>query len=212
MQPPRLPVEPTPRVSRFTMLAASLALAAALGGMGGVLAAYSLVRPGPEIAVAGAKTGLDEVHALKENIVQARAEIAALKVSIDAGIRNASAQFTKLGERIDRMERIQAESVARLSKAVETLDRLARSEATGHATGSIMPQPAAGGAPANAGVIEGWVVRDVYRGTALIEGRMGMIEVDKGDTVPGLGRVDAIRKQDGRWVVVTPKGLIVPPR
>ena len=30
--------------------------------------------------------------------------------------------------------------------------------------------------------------------------------------VPGLGRVDAIRKQDGRWVVVTSKGLIVPPR
>ena len=26
---------------------------------------------------------------------------------------------------------------------------------------------------------------------------------------PGLGRVDAIRKQDGRWVVVTSKGLIV---
>ena len=94
------------------MLAASLALAAALGGMGGVLAAYSLVRPGPEIAVAGAKTGLDEIHTLKENIVQARAEVAAFKVSIDAGIRNASAQFTKLGERIDRMERIQAEPVA----------------------------------------------------------------------------------------------------
>jgi hypothetical protein len=27
--------------------------------------------------------------------------------------------------------------------------------------------------------------------------------------VPGVGRVDAIRRQDGRWVVVTPKGLIV---
>ena len=26
---------------------------------------------------------------------------------------------------------------------------------------------------------------------------------------PGLGRVDAIRSQDGRWVVVTSKGLIV---
>jgi hypothetical protein len=27
--------------------------------------------------------------------------------------------------------------------------------------------------------------------------------------VPGVGRVDAIRKQDGHWVVVTSKGLIV---
>jgi hypothetical protein len=41
---------------------------------------------------------------------------------------------------------------------------------------------------------------------------MGLIEVDQGDVVPGLGRVDAIRKQDGRWVVVTPRGLIMPPR
>mgnify|MGYP000034044705 CR=1 FL=1 len=39
---------------------------------------------------------------------------------------------------------------------------------------------------------QGWVVRDVHRGTALIEGRMGLIEVDQGDFVPGLGRVDAI--------------------
>ena len=45
-------------------------------------------------------------------------------------------------------------------------------------------------------------------GTALIEGRMGIIEVEQGDLVPGLGRVDAIRKQDGRWVVVTSRGLI----
>ena len=56
--------------------------------------------------------------------------------------------------------------------------------------------------------LEGWVVRDVHRGTALIEGRMGIIEVEQGDLVPGLGRVDAIRKQDGRWVVVTSRGLI----
>ena len=34
-------------------------------------------------------------------------------------------------------------------------------------------------------------------------------EVYAGDPVPGLGRIDAIRKQDGRWVVVTSKGLVV---
>ena len=57
--------------------------------------------------------------------------------------------------------------------------------------------------------VEGWVLRDVANGSALIEGRRGMYEVFAGDPVPGLGRVDAIRKQDGRWVVVTSKGLIV---
>jgi hypothetical protein len=43
----------------------------------------------------------------------------------------------------------------------------------------------------------------------LIEGRQGIFEVYAGDPVPGLGRIDAIRRQDGHWVVVTSKGLIV---
>jgi hypothetical protein len=57
--------------------------------------------------------------------------------------------------------------------------------------------------------VEGWILRDVAHGGALIESRRGMYEVYAGDPIPGLGRVDAIRKQDGRWVVVTSKGLIV---
>jgi hypothetical protein len=79
-------------------------------------------------------------------------------------------------------------------------------------TGAIAPPAAAANPAGKVGAVEGWVVRDVHRGTALIEGRMGLIEVDQGDVVPGLGRVDAIRRQDGRWVVVTSKGLIMPAR
>jgi hypothetical protein len=56
--------------------------------------------------------------------------------------------------------------------------------------------------------VEGWVLTDVGYGGALIESRRGSYEVYAGDTVPGLGRIDAIRRQDGHWVVVTRKGLI----
>ena len=198
-----------PYVSRFTLLAASLALAAAFGGMVGALTAYGLARPGAIPAIAAGRTSLDEMQALKENVVQARVELAALKVGLEAANRSSSAQFTRIGELIERFERVQAEPVAKLNKAVEALDRLSRADAAAHGrevTGSIVP--AATGAPGKPGVVEGWVVRDVQRGTALIEGRMGLVEVDQGDVVPGLGRVDAIRKQDGRWVVVTSKGLI----
>jgi hypothetical protein len=197
-----------PHISRFTMLAASLALAAALGGMLGALTAYGLARPGAIPAAATGRTGLDEMRALKENVVQARVELAALKVGIESANRSAGAQFTRIGELVERLERTQAEPVAKLNKAIEALDRLSRADAaaqTREATGSIAPTSGAGGKP---GIVEGWVVRDVQRGTALIEGRMGLVEVDQGDVVPGLGRVDAIRKQDGRWVVVTSKGLI----
>ena len=200
-----------PRVSRFTLLAASLALAAALGGMAGALAAYGLARPGPLPAVAAGRTNLDEIQALKENVVQARVDLAALKVSIDSANRNASAQFTRIGERIERIERIQAEPTTKLNKAVEMLDRISRGDGgpqPKEVTGSVAPPPANGQNQAPKSGIEGWVVRDVHRGTALIEGRMGIIEVEQGDLVPGLGRVDAIRKQDGRWVVVTSRGMI----
>jgi hypothetical protein len=200
-----------PRISRFTLLAATLALAAAVGGMVGALVAYGLARPGPPPVTAG-RTDLDEIQALKENVVQARVDLAALKVSVESATRSANAQFTRVGERIERVERLQGEPATKLNKAIETLERLSRDAAAGQSkevTGSVAPQ---GGAPAKPGSVEGWVVRDVHRGTALIEGRMGVIEVDQGDFVPGLGRVDAIRKQDGRWVVVTSKGIITPPR
>jgi hypothetical protein len=158
------------------------------------------------------RTALEEIQTLKENVVQARVELAALKLSIDSANRNAGAQLGRISERIDRVERSQAEPAAKL-KAPDTLERLSRGEAASKdVTGSVVPAASGLNQPAKPAAVEGWVVRDVYRGTALIEGRMGVIEVDQGDVVPGLGRVDAIRKQDGRWVVVTPKGLIMPAR
>jgi len=202
-----------PYVSRFTVLAASLALAAALGAMVGALVAYGLARPGVIPAVAAGRTALEEIQALKENVVQARVELAALKLSIDSTNRNTGAQLGRISERIDRVERSQAEPAAKPTKALDTLERLSRGEAASKdVTGSVVASASGLNQPAKPAAVEGWVVRDVYRGTALIEGRMGVIEVDQGDVVPGLGRVDAIRKQDGRWVVVTPKGLIMPAR
>jgi hypothetical protein len=86
----------TPRVSRFALLAAALALAAALGAMVGALAAYGLARPAVTAAAAGL-TGMEEIQALKENVVQTRVELAALKLSIDSSTRNVATQFTKIG-------------------------------------------------------------------------------------------------------------------
>jgi len=58
-------------------------------------------------------------------------------------------------------------------------------------------------------MVDGWRIVDIAAGGATIEGRQGIFEVYPGDPVPGLGRVDAVRKQDGKWTVVTSRGLIV---
>src|SRR5262249_36814535 len=62
-------------------------------------------------------------------------------------------------------------------------------------------------------VIEGWLLRKVYGSdSALVEGRYGVVEIVPGDLVPGLGRIQEIKRQDGHWVVVTSRGLVVSSR
>ena len=46
-------------------------------------------------------------------------------------------------------------------------------------------------------------------GYALVEGRGEVYEVMPGDPVPGLGRIEQIRREGGRWVVVTQRGIVV---
>ncbi len=59
--------------------------------------------------------------------------------------------------------------------------------------------------------IEGWKVRDVVGGTAILEGPDGVWRATRGDTVPGVGRVESIVRWGSRWIVATSRGLISMP-
>lgn len=54
----------------------------------------------------------------------------------------------------------------------------------------------------------GYVLREVYRGMALVEGRNGYREILPGDYLPGAGRIRSIERRSGKWVVVTSNGTI----
>jgi hypothetical protein len=59
--------------------------------------------------------------------------------------------------------------------------------------------------------IEGWSVRDVVGGSAILEGPNGVWTVTRGDTVPGVGPVNAIVRWGSHWIVATNGGLISTP-
>jgi hypothetical protein len=59
--------------------------------------------------------------------------------------------------------------------------------------------------------IKGWTVRNVGNGIATLEGPGGTWKAARGDTVPGLGKVDSVVFWGNRWIVVTSKGLITTP-
>ena len=51
---------------------------------------------------------------------------------------------------------------------------------------------------------EGWRLLDFYAGRAVVENRNGtLFEVGPGSNLPGLGRVEAVKREDGKIVVVT---------
>ena len=212
-------------------MAAVVALATVAGALGGALATAGVGKlMAGDSAQASTQASVKD-SALEASVARLDAEIVALKSSLEHNSKTTTGQLNKASDRLDKVEKAQAEPAAKLAKLTETVDKLRAAQASTtttaaaapapakDVTGSIPQQAAAAPAPAPAAppkpevarlpTVEGWVLRDVANGSALIENRRGMYEVYAGDPIPGLGRVDAIRKQDGRWVVVTSKGLIV---
>lgn len=182
---------------RLRWRAAALGLAACLGAAAGSagLAAIAPFVSTPRMAKA---EPLDELRGLKDAVATLRGQIktvgdnvAALRASFSSATAAVSSQLAKISDEVEKVERERhAASVAPDSSAPTV------SEAK----------------PAKPPVVEGWVLRSVSDGVALVEGRHGMIEIEPGDSLPGIGRIHEIKRQDGHWVVVTPKGLIVSAR
>jgi hypothetical protein len=225
---------------RFPLLAASVAIAAALGAILGSLGHAAIVKytTAPQIAAVATDTfklASKEQAQLKEMISRLRGDVAALKTEIEGSTKVANAQFAKMGERIERAEKAQSEPAGRIAKISETLDRIDRRSAVNTAAATPAPTPAAASTatpapvqvaaaspeitgsipqeakqtPPKPAVVEGWLLREVVDGFALIEAANGrLFEVGPGSNIPGVGRVESIKRQEGQWVVLTPKGLI----
>jgi hypothetical protein len=205
----------------FTPRAASL-VAVLLGAAIGSIATAGLVYLNAAPAAAPA-----DPMTFTASFDRINRELATLKASIDGSAKQSNTQIAKIAERMDRAEKSQADTGAKLARTAESLDRLDHrlAAAAGDITGSL-PTGTLGTLPAGPGdrtaaladpkraapatILEGWVLRDVFNGAAMIQSpRNGILEVIPGDSLPGLGRIEGIKRQDGRWVVVTSRGLIV---
>jgi hypothetical protein len=195
---------------RFAPSAAMLSMIAVLVGaaIGSAATAGILYRSG---APATAPSDPMTFTAALERIDH---ELSNLKASIEGSAKQSNAQVTKITDRLDRADKTQSDAAAKIARTSESVDRIDHrlgGNASGEATGavpsaSLAPGPAAGRAP----ILDGWLLRDLFNGGAMIQSpRGGILEVFPGDNVPGLGRIDGIRRQDGRWVVVTSRGLVV---
>ena len=177
-------------------------------------------------SLGGLQASLDRVRPT-EDAKSLKASVEALKQGLDAAKSDTSGTLAQLAGKLDRADQVTAQKLAQI---VERLDRLER-KTNSTPLGANAPQPparpsAAQPAPQNLGMppqakvteansqssqkppIQGWVLRDVYDGIALVEGRGGYREVAVGEAIPGVGRVEAIERHGRHWVVVTSQGVI----
>jgi len=178
--PPRFVLRP--RHKRYALLAASVTLAAALGAVVGALATGGHSTPAaPDVAA------IEQNKAMQQSIARLGREVTTLRASLDQANKAAHTQIAKISERLEH--------------------------ATAEITGSIAaPQttaPATAPLPARVPVVTNWTIRDTRNGYVYVENHGAVYQVQLGAPLPGLGPVQSVKRQDGRWTVLTPKGIIV---
>jgi hypothetical protein len=201
---------------RWSSRAALVAGAAAIGGVAGSLATagiFHFTAPRPEVP--------SYYSALAESLGRVDHELTVLKSAIENSANATDRQGARLADRPDHGESTQLETGPKPANSADSIDRTehrlaaasgdtiraaadTRASSTGSRTVAVDTKQ-----PSPAPIVSGWVVRDVYHGAALIQGRAGVVEVLPGDNLPGLGRIQQVTRQDGRWVVVTSRGQIV---
>jgi hypothetical protein len=195
----------------YAPIAAAIVFAVALGAIAGAASTSVLLRePSPPADMVAANAN----RALQDSVAQLTSELTTLKAGIASAQRSTSTQFGKLTERLDRSEKAQAEPVGKLAKIQEAIDRLEQRQQqqtaaapASEVTGSVAPKVSK--EEARPQIAEGWRLRDFYDGRAVVESRNGtQFRVGPGSNVPGLGRVETIRRENGKVVVVTASGLI----
>jgi len=179
------------RRKRNALLAASVAIAAALGAVVGAVASGGLSTPLPRTDVAG----VEERKAMEQSISRLAKEVTTLKANLEAASKSANNQLAKIGERLNRES---AEITASIA-APQTV------------TPVPMPRPAQQIATVEARppVVQDWTIRETRDGLIYVQGHGDVYQVVPGAPLPGLGAVESVKRQDGRWMVVTPKGIIV---
>jgi hypothetical protein len=193
-----------PRSLRLAMIAAPLAAAVTIGSFVG---SRGVTQFWPRVALSSSSVAASDAQAPNAG----PAALSALKTYVEGATRNANLQFATLADRLDRIERAQAEPNVKLARIAEAVDRLEKERkkvmaAAAEITGTV---PNSSSAPAEAKVLPDWILHGVRGRHALVENGDGdLFEITDDSRLPGLGRVEGIKRQDGQWVVVTTRGVI----
>jgi hypothetical protein len=175
--------------SRFLQLAATVAFIAAFSSFVGSVSGAGFAHFYYPAAPAARNV---QVSADTTVLQQLKGELAELRTEVDSTMRGTNGQYSKIADRLDRLDQHFASASSDITGSIG-------SSTTAESTPPKIPDR----------ILQDWAVRDVQNGRALVESRFGGIfDVGAGSVLPGVGRVDSIKRQDGQWLVLTARGTI----
>jgi hypothetical protein len=187
-----------PRHKRHALLAASVAIAAAFGAVVGAAATGGFSRT-PAVDIAA----MEENKATQQSVAHLTKEITNLKTSLEAANRAAHSQIAKLSDRLSR-------ETADITGSITPPQTVPPApQASAPMPAPRPPQAAEAPPPARLSIVPDWSIRETRDGYVYVQGHGDVYQVVPGAPLPGLGPVEQIKRQDGRWLVVTPKGIII---
>jgi len=222
LKPATIVAKPPPPRPTWVAPLATLAVAAVLVvcACTGVIA-YLTMQPAQNNVAANT-----EIRNLRETVAQLRKQVSGVSENLD-GLRTAVDQsskatndrFGRFAENLDRIERVSSSSTVKLDKLAQAQAQaptpvasqpqqpmpVMASVTAPEITGSVAPSERM---TAPRKVIKGWSVRQAYEGIAILQSPNGVIEAVLGQQVPGLGRIEEIRSENGRLVVEASGGVI----
>ncbi|MBR0876106.1 hypothetical protein ABIF65_006479 [Bradyrhizobium japonicum] len=221
MKPAVIVAKPPPPRPTWVAPLATLAVAAILVvcACTGVIA-YLTTQPAQSNVAANT-----EIRNLRETVALLRKQVSGVSENLD-GLRTAVDQsskatndrFGRFAENLDRIERVSSSSTVKLDKLAQAQAQVpAPAAVASQPPSQTMPMMASVAAPEITGsvppsaprkVVKGWSVRQAYEGIAILQGPNGVIEAVLGQQVPGLGRIEEIKNENGRLVVESSGGVI----
>jgi hypothetical protein len=183
------------RNRRRAVLAATVMLAAGFGAAAGAIA---MRQPAPPLAKPDTAL-LEENHVLQRSVAKLNKDLTTLRANVESAARDSKTQIAKATASLSD----------RLDKAIDVTGSIGRPATTTAAAAT--PQAVAEPAPLpqpRPSIVQGWTVREARNGRVWVEYRGDLYAVAPGVPLPGLGRVETIRREGDSLVVVTTKGLI----
>jgi hypothetical protein len=220
-EPPELDAEPEPprygrtaRYKRYAVLAASITIGAAIGAVFGTLLTGGVSAPPVNVAAQ------EESKAMQQSVARLLKEVTTLKANLDEATKTARTQVAKLDAKFAaRLEERIKKDAAEITGSISTPQTVAAAmPAEAAPIASPVPIPTPRPAPRVAlmdnqqhrvPVVRDWSIHDARGGYLYVEGHGDIYQIVPGVPLPGLGQVESIRRIEGRWVVKTPKGIIV---